>query len=257
MESSESRSAESIATDYWLESSRPLVSLVFVIPLLLAYELGLVVLGPQAMRNGADLWLRWLLEWLGFGQFLVLPLATCCGLLAWHHVRGDRWRFPWPVLSGMLLESVLLGILLLAVAHVQGSILAALQPAAWTTDAADPDGLDHLVAFLGAGVYEETLFRLLLLPLVAFGWQALGADRQHALGLAVAVTSLIFAAAHYRLDLMLGDWHLVTEVGESFAWASFLFRLVAGAFFSAVFLWRGFGIAVGTHALYDILVFLG
>jgi hypothetical protein len=35
---------------------------------------------------------------------------------------------------------------------------------------------------------------------------------------------------------------------------SFGFRVLAGVFFSLVFLRRGFGIAAGTHALYDILV---
>jgi hypothetical protein len=38
------------------------------------------------------------------------------------------------------------------------------------------------------------------------------------------------------------------------AFASWSFRLAAGVFFAVVFLLRGFGIAAGTHALYDLLV---
>ena len=72
--------------------------------------------------------------------------------------------------------------------------------------------------------------------------------------LAVVLTSLLFATAHYRIDMMIGSYHLVTSLGDPFEWASFLFRFLAGAFFSLLFLYRGFGIAAGTHALYDILV---
>jgi hypothetical protein len=35
---------------------------------------------------------------------------------------------------------------------------------------------------------------------------------------------------------------------------SFLFRFLAGICFSLVFIYRGFGIAAGSHALYDILM---
>ena len=36
---------------YHQESRRPLASLVFVIPILVVYEAGGLMLGPQAMRN--------------------------------------------------------------------------------------------------------------------------------------------------------------------------------------------------------------
>jgi hypothetical protein len=39
-----------------------------------------------------------------------------------------------------------------------------------------------------------------------------------------------------------------------FDWYPFVFRTVAGLFFSALFIYRGFGIAAGTHAAYDMLV---
>ncbi len=61
--------------------------------------------------------------------------------------------------------------------------------------------------------------------------------------LAALATSVLFAAAHY-----------VGASGEPFRWFSFVFRFVAGMFFSVVFIYRGFGIAAGSHAAYDILV---
>ena len=56
-------------------------------------------------------------------------------------------------------------------------------------------------------------------------------------------SSLLFAAAHY-----------VGPYGDPLQWRSFLFRTLAGIFFAVVFLYRGFGIAAGSHAAYDILV---
>jgi membrane protease YdiL (CAAX protease family) len=50
-----------------------------------------------------------------------------------------------------------------------------------------------------------------------------------------------------------GAHHLGT-LGEPFQWYAFLFRTMAGAFFAALFIYRGFGIAAGTHAAYDMLV---
>ena len=39
------------AHGYWAESTRPLVSLAFVAPMLIMYEGGMLLLGPDAMRN--------------------------------------------------------------------------------------------------------------------------------------------------------------------------------------------------------------
>ncbi len=52
---------------YWQQSRRPLVSLAFILPLLALYEGGVLLLGPSAIRNGADVWLRQLLDQLGLG----------------------------------------------------------------------------------------------------------------------------------------------------------------------------------------------
>ena len=104
----------------------------------------------------------------------------------------------------------------------------------------------RLLGFVGAGVYEEALFRLMLLPPVASCAERLGARRGLRIACAVILTSLLFSAAHY-----------VGPHGEAFEAFSFSFRCTAGAFFAVLFVYRGFGIAAGTHALYDIFVSLG
>ena len=59
----------------------------------------------------------------------------------------------------------------------------------------------------------------------------------------IVLTSLLFSAAHY-----------VGPCGDPFRWLTFLFRFLAGVFFAVLFRYRGFGIAAGTHAFYDVLV---
>ncbi len=233
---------------YWEETGRPLVNLVFVVPLLVAYEAGLLVLGPHAMRNGADVWLRQTLEFLGFTQYFLLPLLTCGLLLAWHHVSREAWRLPGRVLYGMVLESLGYGAVLIFVAQLHHSLLAIESNPAATALVSARDA----VSYIGAGIYEELVFRLILLPVLVVGLRLLGTPQWKSLTLSVVICSLVFAAAHHRFEIGANGW--LTCVGEPFVWSVFWFRFTAGAVFSLLFLFRGFGIAVGSHALYDILV---
>ena len=233
--------------NYAAESVRPLVSLAFVAPLLVIYELGILVLGPHALRNGADTWLRHLLECIGFGQYFLLPVLTCGILLAWHHTCHDRWDLRGSVLVTMSLESILLAVILLTMAHVQQALL---NPASSAVVCASNTGMpggtvSRLIGYCGAGIYEELLFRLMMLPAVAGALRWMGLNGRSSWLWGIIATSLIFSAAHYQL---------FTPGGYAFDFRSFFFRFAAGAYFATLFVLRGFGIAVGAHALYDILV---
>ena len=101
-----------LAEQYWVQSRRPLASLVFIAPLLLIYEAGVLLLGVQ---NGADAFMRRLLDLLGFGQHFVLPLLTVCILLGWHYLSREPWRLSGGTVSAMAVESLMLGICLRAI----------------------------------------------------------------------------------------------------------------------------------------------
>ena len=231
-------SATPIATEsYWRLSRTPLTSLVFTLPLVLAYEGGVLLLGRGSPRNGADVWLRQLLDALGFGSYFLLPALTIVGLLAWHHVEHDRWRFSPAVLAGMAAECVLWAVALIAVARLQDR----LWPLA--AHAAREGFFSRLIGFCGAGLYEEVLFRLLLLPAIGWVFARCGMAETRAAMAGLVISSLLFSAAHY-----------VGPLGDVFDPYSFTFRTIAGLFFAGLFLGRGFGIAAGTHAVYDMLV---
>ena len=249
-------STDPASDNYWSLSTRPLASLVVVAPLLVAYEAGVLALGSGAIRNGADVWLRTLLDLAGFGQYFLLPVLVCGILLAWHHARRDAWQIDGRVLGTMWLEAAVLGLALLVFAQAQAQLLSQWSdPAPAAVGGGGAAALAaRVVGYCGAGIYEELLFRLLLLPPAIALLRWAGMNRTYSLGCAIALTSLAFAAAHYRFDVALFGWHFASPHGEGFSWFSFLFRTVAGSVFALVFALRGFGIAVAAHALYDLLV---
>lgn len=243
---------------YWLESARPLVSLVFIAPFLSAYEAGVLLLGGDAIRNGADVWLRQILDLAGFGQYFLLPILCCGILLGWHYVTHRSWRFNPSVLYLMLIECLFFGFVLLLVARWQGSLFAALTwpcAAEVAAESADPSKWQRWIGvfagYCGAGVYEELLFRLMLLPVTIGLLRLARVPRRWDLVCGVIITSLLFSIAHYQITIEFAgrDW---VSNGEAFTPYSFFFRFSAGVFFSSLFLYRGFGITAGSHALYDI-----
>lgn len=256
----ERKSGKNSPFSYWRESARPLTSLLFVLPFLATYELGMLSINQQGLRNGVDVWLRNSLSDIGFGQYFLLPLLTCAILLGWHHLRDERWRADQRVLGGMAIESLALGMVLLLWAHGLSNVMRSCEIAwpgfACSTGQARSATWNQAIGMLGAGIYEELFFRLMLIPALLAGLGVFCACSKTRLFSAVLISSLLFSAAHYRWEIDLGAIYWASDFGEAFSWTTFIFRATAGLFFAGLFVTRGFGIAVGAHALYDILVVL-
>ncbi len=236
---------------YQFETLRPIVCLAFVAPLLVIYEMGVIFSGNEGVRNGVDVGLQWMLGAIGMGHILLLPILTVVLLMTMHHKRNDRFGFHPSTLTGMMLESMGLGLILLFAAkghHLwlkQASHEFLLRvPGSTDAGLAGMTDWERIVSFCGAGLYEELVFRLVLLSGLVLGLQRLGIRHFQAAVASVVLTSLLFAAAHYDL---------INPAGSAFEIPTFAIRMVASLFFCAVFLFRGFGIAVGTHIAYDVL----
>jgi len=220
--------------------------MVFVLPLLVAYEAGVLALGldhPELLRNGADVWLRWVLSTMGLRHLLWAPCLLLVVLLVWSCRRRDQRPSDYVGLwVGMMTESVVFALVLWGGCHLMAPLLYRLGVHLSTTVQQEP-AMQQLLCFVGAGIYEETLFRLLLfsglrwvLRRVDIPWPGAGI-------LAAIVSALLFSAAHN-----------IGPFGEDFQPFVFAFRTAAGLYFVALFQLRGFGIAVGAHAGYDVLV---
>ena len=240
---------------YWSQAREPFACLIFLLPLLLIYEFGVVALAnPNGSlpRNGADFWMRGWLRNSGIDSVIVLPLIVVGILLTWHRYGGYKWRISRDTLVGMFGESMLFAVCLLFVAQLQDMAFQCWLPSDVSIHEnvgerpllALKNGLgQRMISYVGAGVYEEVMFRLTLLPGCLVFLRGIRMERKWAAVLAVVLTSLTFSICHY-----------IGAAGEPFSLFSFTFRTTAGCFFAAVFLLRGFGITVGCHALYDIMV---
>ena len=208
--------------DYLRRSRAPRYSILFALPLLLLYE-GLSALlthsAVAGVRNGADVLLKSLFVALGGRDGLVvfgLLLVGGGAALVVRDLKKSGERRSAGVFGGMLLES---GVYAALFGFVVGWLTTLLLEGPRRLAIAGAAALDlhtQLVVSLGAGIYEELLFR-------------------------VVVSALVFSAFHY-----------VGAFGDTFTVASFTYRAIAGVAFSVLYVTRGFGITAWTHALYDL-----
>jgi len=231
---------------YLAATRHPWPCLLFLVPLLAAYEGGLVWMGgprPEGLRTGADTWLHWGLELFGLHHLYWTPAFIVLVLVVWSWLRrGDRPGDLLGLCTGMAAESIIFALGLCGVSRGLGPLLDT-----FNIKLAYPARLDPAVAqviiYVGAGIYEEVLFRLLLFSGLVWFLRLAEMPSLVAVGLAAAGSALLFSAAHYA-----GPY------GEAFNGYTFFFRLVAGLYFAFVYQFRGFGIAVGAHACYDVIV---
>jgi hypothetical protein len=237
---------------YWTTSRSHRYSLLFALPLLLLYEL-LELVAPirssgGVIRNGADVLLTSLFTAVLGSRGPLAFMALIIGgalVLVWRDREGGPLRPK--VFALMIGESIALALVfgtVVGVATIQlvGPLRALAAGGAVTSASA----LSRLTLSLGAGLYEELLFRVVLVALVSNGLRLVGFSRLAAGVMATIVGALLFSVFHY-----------LGPLGEPYRLESFVFRAIAGLAFSALYLTRGFGITAWTHALYDVAVLLG
>jgi hypothetical protein len=248
---------------YWQASRAPRYSVLFALPLLLLYEAMAAFLptgtGPE-LRNGADVLLWDFFLTVAGKQYAPLVFGlSLIGFGVWlvgRDLRTTRAPLEGRFFLGMAGESFVLA---LCFGSVVGTLTAHLvqsgvRPGAATAWAmmgapagsplASAPAATRVMLSLGAGLYEELLFRVILvsgITLIArrvFRWRPWIAGT-----IAVSVSALTFAAFHY-----------IGPYGDPLRLDSFVFRLLGGIAFSLLYVSRGFGITAWTHACYDLLV---
>lgn len=220
---------------YLQQSQRPIVILMFLLPFIVIAELGVRNFGVAV---AAGTLLGRLIGTLGiYGTGTIVPaMLVVLTLIIWHLVRQDRWGFQPKTLFYMALESFLFALPIFAILYLCRQHLPLMA------------GLSRnsLVSMwclsLGAGVYEEMLFRLLICGSIYLASvYAFKAKPTGGWIIAVILSSVLFSVYHY-----LGNEH--------FTMFSFVFRGLAGVYFAVLFSLRGFGITAGSHAFYDVIV---
>ncbi|HKG93329.1 MAG TPA: CPBP family intramembrane glutamic endopeptidase [Gemmatimonadaceae bacterium] len=243
---------------YWQVARAHRYSLLFALPLLLLYE-GLAALLSDShgagMRNGADVIISSAFYAVGGRYGSALFGLVVIGGSIWLIGRdlrlqrvgggGGGGALRGRVFAGMFAESLVLALAFGTVVGLVTAQLLGLAPfAAGVQGIASQGPVTKLMLSLGAGLYEELLFRVVLVSGLAWGARTLLGWRPVAAGVAATlVAAVIFSAFHY-----------IGAYGDPFRIDSFVYRAVGGVFFSALYLLRGFGITAWTHALYDVFV---
>ncbi len=237
-----------MASTYWSSTRAPRYSLLFALPLLVLYELLANLLsGARGIRNGADVLLKSLFVVFGgrYGLtiFAIVLLGIGLVLVArdWKRSGPPRPKFFLGMAAESMVYAILFGGVTSAITGLllHGPRLALIQGTALSLPT-------QIMVSLGAGIYEEILFRVVIvgalahLALKGFGW------RPAVAGIFASVLgALIFSAFHY-----------IGPFGDTLTLGSFAFRMVAGLLLNGLFLLRGLGITAWTHALYDVLLTL-
>lgn len=231
----------------YMHDSRDLfTSLVLVLPLFILYQVGILLTG--GVRNGAD-FVTGLFWWIARGQLglyllinLVILALFIAGILLLRH-RGTFKPKIWPgVIAESTLYAIFFGSAVIQLMSVFG--LDALLSTEAGTPGAAPGPLQAFVLSIGAGLYEETVFRLIGMGGIFWGLKRLDKLPSYAnAAIAVLLSSVIFSAIHH-----------IGALGDPFTIGVFMFRIFAGALLALIFYLRGFAVAVYTHAIYDIIV---
>lgn len=228
---------------YLLKSKTSFYSFLFTLPLFCLYEVNILFLSWDdilVVRNGADFLMRNILESFDIYGLYGLGLVFFLGLLVTYifFIKEDQQQevnvnFLFIMLAESMLWSVVLYFLLFKF------MVLLMNPVGKTI-------LQQVTLAIGAGIYEEFLFRVLLIAGLSgilgfvFMW-----DKTFKNIIAVVLSGGIFSAFHF-----------MGEYGDFFSMELFLIRFFAGLILGVLYTYRGFGITAYTHSIYDLIVLI-
>jgi hypothetical protein len=274
---------------YLERTSRPVYAIAFLVPFIFLYEIGTLlintdILNQTQVRVVAFVWLQRFLEYLGAGSkvaWAAPPLVVIIILIGLQLASRKKWDLNLKDIGPMAVECTFLAVPLIVLSlflnspsnsrgytrqlnddttqygvrfSTSGTAATKASESSYTPainrKTTQPNSLAaSIVTGIGAGIYEELVFRLILICTLMLVFQdILGISHQNSIILSVLVSAALFSAHHH---VVYANGHFETNV--PFTWTEFGFRTIAGIYFAGLFAIRGFGIAAGTHAFYDII----
>ena len=224
---------------YRQQTLRPLNCLIFIAPLLVAFHFGLARFGTDLM---VPHYFHVVLRYFGATGVHLPAVLIAVVLVAQHFLRRDKWRIEPRVLAGMFAESMLWTAPLIALTFLMPVVAAQA-----TTGPATGNLLKNVVEAIGAGIYEEFFFRLVLISTILLIFVDLCSLPKRIAGpVALIVVAVAFSLCHGLSQQLAGAEPLTRN--------HYVFFFLAGALWGVVFVFRGLGIAVGSHIFYNLYV---
>jgi membrane protease YdiL (CAAX protease family) len=229
---------------YFHHTHSLLYSYLISLPLLLMYELLIYLSQPdteQVVRISVDAWIKTI-----FYQFshdvlsITLIIVALLGMYILYRERHRLNALKVHYFVIMLVEAFIYAFFLALIISQTVGFLLQIQA---ESPAESLSTLQQLALSLGAGLYEELFFRVILVSFLIFVFSKFFQNRWVAKTTGVLLAAAIFSLVHY-----------VGAFGDPFTLGSFLFRFLFGLALNAIYVLRGFGMAAWTHAIYDLMV---
>ena len=227
---------------YIRASRNPFYSFILVIPLFILYEILITLINynlPFQIRNGADVLIRRLLFFSGeYSEFILIGILLMCSSLFWWKgskiVKNDGLEYQIPII--MILESLVYAVIIyLSFIKLPEILIIGDETVSI---------IQTLTLAIGAGIFEEILFRLILFAgTMVLLTKIFQLDKVGAFFTALVFSSVLFSLFHY-----------MGSFGDPFIWQSFLQRSLAGGILCGIYFFRGFGICAFCHVFYNFIV---
>ena len=226
---------------YWRSTRSPLYSFLFTIPLFLIYEIGILLTSADdilVLRNGADALMRQILEIFGVSGLYWIGGLFFLGFIITFIIQRKYWeetQIHGDYLLLMMGESVLWSVIIYL--FMTNVFLLLMNPTGSML-------VQQVTLAVGAGIYEEFLFRVLLIAgisaILGFIFQWSEKTRNWS---AMVIAAGIFSSFHF-----------IGEYGDFFSFNIFMIRFLAGIALGTLYFLRGFGITAWSHAIYNLIV---
>jgi hypothetical protein len=221
-------------------------SFLAVLPLLCAYEILILTFNRSevgTVRIGADVLIKQVLATIGGTWHLSLgSVVLLIGVFVLLAERRKRIDISIRYMLWMLAESAVYAIVLGGLVSIGiGKLFSYLPMADTNSDFSSLSFGLQLALAIGAGLYEEMVFRVVVVGSLLRIALLMINNRAVAYIPAALIGAFVFSLVHY-----------IGAMGDDFNLQSFTFRFVFGLALNFLYLLRGFGIAAWTHSLYDI-----
>lgn len=195
------------------------------------------------VRISVDMWLRQLFRFAGLNALsAILFIALLIGAVILYKNKNNLRQVKRSYFLWMAAESLFYAVCVGLFVQLFLNFIFLMS----TTPGLDLLNKWQLFALsLGAGLYEELFFRVILVSLLLYFFRKVVRNKNYVHALAIITAALMFSAVHYT-----------GSMGDVFTLHSFIFRFVFGIALNLIYVARGFGIAAWTHAIYDVIVVL-
>ena len=230
---------------YYSGTHNLLYSFLLSLPLFIIYEALILISQPDTehiVRISVDVWMKHLFSFLGVNAVsFSLLVMMLIGFVILYKERERLKDLKFSYFLIMILESLIFAVVVAFISNMLTTLIFNMQ----VNGAVESlTYMQQLALSLGAGLYEELFFRVILVSLLLLLFKQIFNHKNWAAAIAaVTLSALLFSAVHY-----------MGELGDMFSFSSFFYRFLFGLILNGIYIWRGFGVAAWTHALYDVLV---